>query len=289
VISREESGFDFQVGETLASYRLEDVVGEGAIGVVYRAVSPDGRTVALKVLKSAVSADQSYRERFRREARVAREVQHRHLVPILEAGEVDGWHYLVADYVRGGSLEERLQAVGRLTIEETLRIAAEVGAGLDALHRQRLVHRDVKPSNIMLDEEGVAALTDFGLAKGPAYTVLTRPGMVMGTIDYLAPELIRGEPATPASDIYSLGCVVYECLVGSAPFETESPLEVITAHLEREPPDPSLARDGLPADLGATLLRALAKEPSERPATARLYTRMLTLAARTRSDDAARG
>jgi len=275
-LPHESDGFELQVGNTLGAYRLEAVLGEGAMGLVFRAArDSDGETVALKVLKKKLSGDQTYEQRFRREARVAREVQHKHLVPILEAGEAEGRHFLAMEYVRGGSLEDRLQAGGPLPLEDTVRLAAEVGAGLDALHRHGLVHRDVKPSNIMLDQEGRAALTDFGLAKGPAYTVLTEPGMVMGTIDYLAPELIRGAAAAAASDIYALGCVVYECIAGSPPFASENMFEAVTAHLEKEPPDPCVRRDDVPPELTPVVLLALEKEPRERPPTARAYAQML--------------
>ena len=250
------------------------------MGVVYRAVhEPDGSEVALKVLKKALSSDDVYRQRFLREARVAREVEHRHLVPIIDAGEAGGRYYLVVGYVRGRSLQDRIDAEGTLPLDDILRLTAEVGAGLDALHGRRLVHRDVKPSNIMLDERGTAALTDFGLAKGPAYTVLTRPGTVLGTLDYLAPELIQGEPAGPASDIYSLGCVVFACVAGAPPFATESILEISVAHLGKEPPDPGAGRDDLPPGFSSALLKALAKDPATRPPTARAYALALWRAA----------
>ena len=137
------------------------------------------------------------------------------------------------------------------------------------------MHRDVKPSNIMLREDGSAALTDFGLAKGAAYTVLTRPGQVLGTLDYLAPELVRGEAATPASDVYALGCVAFECLAGTPPFADRSLFGVGTAHLEDDPPDPPA-----PADVARVLLRALEKEPAARPPTATMYAHLLRAAAK---------
>jgi len=278
---RDAPGSELAVGDSLGPYRLEEMLGEGGMGFVFRAVrEPDGLTVALKVLKRQLSGDGAYEARFRHEARAAREVEHGHLVPIVDAGEIDGRHYLAAKFLGGGTLQDRLDARGRLPLADTLRLASEIGGGLDALHAPGLVHRDVKPSNIMLDEEGSAALTDFGLAKGPAYTVLTKPGMVMGTVDYIAPELIRGEPASPASDLYALGCVVFECLAGSAPFESGSIFETVTAHLEAEPRNPCAGRDDAPPGLSEAVLYALAKEPGERPRTARAYTLMLAVAAR---------
>jgi serine/threonine-protein kinase len=258
----------------LGQYELETELGRGAIGVVYRARSPDGRVVAVKALSPAVGGDDSFRSRFAREVRVAQEVQSRHLVRILESGEHEGVPYLVLDYVSGGSLADRLRR-GPLRLEEMLQLVGEVGSGLDALHRQGLVHRDVKPSNVMLREDGSAALTDFGLAKGAAYTVLTRPGQVLGTLDYLAPELIRGQEATPASDVYALGCVAFECLAGQPPFGDRSLFGVGTAHLEDEPPDPPA-----PPGVAWALRRALDKDPSARPPTATTYAHLLRTAAR---------
>jgi serine/threonine protein kinase len=258
----------------LGEYELEAELGRGAIGVVYRAHSPDGRVVAVKTLSPALGGDDSFRGRFAREVRVAQEVRNRHLVRILEAGEEDGRPYLVLEYVSGGSLADRLTR-GRLQLEEMARLVAEVSAGLDALHEEGLIHRDVKPSNIMLREDGSAALTDFGLAKGAAYTVLTRPGQVLGTLDYLAPELVRGQEATPASDIYALGCVAFECLSGKPPFADRSLFGVGTAHLEDEPPDPPAS-----PDVAWALLRALEKDPAARPPTATTYAHLLRAAAR---------
>jgi serine/threonine protein kinase len=266
-------------GEAVGPYWLESVLGEGAVGVVFRATrQTDGAIVALKVLKRQLSRDEVYRRRFVHEARVAAEVLHKHLVPILDAGEADGRSYLAVKYVAGRSLEERIRDGGPLSLDEILRVAAQAGAGLDALHRQGLVHRDIKSSNIMLDEEGEAALTDFGLAKGPAYTVLTRPGQVMGTLDYMAPELIKGEPATGASDLYAFGCVIYECITGAPPFAHKSMLQVGLAHLGEEPPDPLASRPDLPKELSWAALQALAKEPERRPPTATAYGHMLRVA-----------
>src|SRR5215210_7787818 len=249
----EGSRAELQQGATLGPYRLEAVLGEGTMGVVYRAVrEPDGEVVALKVLKAALGEDETYRRRFEHEARAAQEVRHRHLVPVLDAGEAEGRAYLVVAYVSGRSL--------------------------DALHARGLVHRDMKPANIMLSDDG-AVLTDFGLAKGTGYTVLTRAGQVVGTMDYLAPELIRGSPATPATDIYALGCVVFECLVGSPPFGDRSLFEVGAAHLEEEPADPREHRPGIPAPVSSVVLQALRKEPGERSPTATMYAHLLRAAA----------
>ncbi|HEX9236038.1 MAG TPA: serine/threonine-protein kinase [Actinomycetota bacterium] len=268
------------VGDVIGSYRVDAVLGEGAVGTVFRATHvEDGTVVALKVLKARLGADETYRRRFAHEARAAQEVQHKHLVPILEAGEWDGRSFLAVAFIAGRTLEARLED-GPLPLDEILRLAAGVGSGLDALHAKGLIHRDVKPSNIMLNEEGSSLLTDFGLAKGPAYTVLTRPGQVVGTLDYLAPELIKGEDASPASDLYALGCVVYESVTGQPPFAGKGVLEIGIAHLEEEPPDPLANRPDLPAGLAWALKQALAKSPAERPPTASAYANMLSVSAR---------
>ena len=276
MVARTEPG----VGDTVGHYRLDARLGEGAVGVVYRARrGPDGAVVALKLLKQRLGEDETFRARFVHEARAARHVEHDHVVPVLDAGEAGGTSYLVAEYVAGGSLEDRIREDGALPIAEALRIGAEIATGLDALHCGGLVHRDVKPSNLMLYEDGRAAITDFGLAKGPAYTVLTKPGQVMGTLDYLAPELIRGEAATPSTDIYAFGCVVYECITGAPPFGGKSLFEIGTAHLNASPPDPGETRAEVTPSLSWALLKALEKDPAQRPPTATAYASLLHVAA----------
>jgi len=267
-------------GEKVGPYRIEDVLGEGAVGVVYRAVrEPGGVPVALKLLKERLSADETFRRRFVHEARAAQHVVHDHLVPVLDAGEAEGRSYLVTAYVSGRTLAQRLEDEGPLPLTDLLLLVAQVGTALDALHREGLIHRDVKPSNLMLDDDGRAAITDFGLAKGRAYTVLTKPGQVMGTLDYLAPELIRGEAATAASDVYALGCVVYECLTGVPPFGGKSLFEVGGAHLNEAPADPADTRDDVTPSLSWGALKALEKDPAQRPPTATAYASLLHVAA----------
>jgi len=275
----ERSWREAAVAKTLGPYRLGAVLGEGTMGVVYKATRSDGEVVALKVLKPALAEDETYRQRFRHEARAAQEVQHAHLIPVLDAGVADGRAYLAVAYVAGRSLAEQLQAEGPLAVIDVARIAAQLGAALDALHRRGLVHRDVKPANVMVAKDAGAALTDFGLAKGTGYTVLTRAGQVVGTMDYLAPELIRGGSATPATDIYALGCVLVECLTGAPPFGHRDLFEVGAAHLDEIPPDPSEARPDVSAAVSEVVLLALAKEPDARPATGTMYAHLLRAAA----------
>jgi len=270
---------ELESGDSLGDYRLEAVLGEGGMGLVFRATRGNGEVVALKVLKSEFIEDDVFNQRFAQEARAAAEVHHPNLVPIIDAGEADGRVYLAVRYAEGGTLEDRLyQRGGRLAIDETVRLASELAAGLDALHAAGLVHRDIKASNIVFDAEGHGMLTDFGLAKGRAYTVLTRPGQVLGTLDYLAPELVKGERATPASDTYALGCAVYECLTSKTPFGDKTLFQIGLAHLEEEPPDLSTLRAEVEPELGRAVVAALEKDPAARPSSAGAYAAILQAA-----------
>ena len=272
-------GRELEVGDALGPYRLEELLGEGGMGLVFRAVrQSDGQLVALKVLRQALSGDETVRRRFVHEARASAQVSHPHLVPIFDAGELDGCQYLAMAYVAGPTLEDRIRTQARLGIEDVLRLAADVGAALDALHERSIVHRDVKPSNVLFGDDGRALLTDFGLAKGRGYTVLTEPGHVFGTLHYVAPELILGEPATPATDLYALGCVVFEAATGTPPFAAADPVQVGLGHLQKAPPDPRSRGVDWPPALSDALLRALAKERDSRPASGADFARGLRAA-----------
>jgi serine/threonine protein kinase len=269
-----------EVGQRLGPYRVEARLGRGGMGIVFRARhDADGRTVALKVLREELGADDGFRQRLAHEARAAAAVDHPNLAPVLEAGEDGGRLYLAMRYVEGRSLAVALADGGPLPVPDLVRLGAEVGAGLEALHGRGIVHRDVKPANILLAGDGTAVLVDFGLAKSRAWTVLTRTGQVLGTPDYLAPEVIRGRSATPLSDLYSLGCVLFECLAGASPFAGRGVLRVGMAHLQEDPGDPGAGRADVPPALAWTVRQALAKDPAERPPSAVGLTRMLRLAA----------
>jgi serine/threonine protein kinase len=271
---------DLARGHRLGPYRIEEPLGEGGMGIVFRAIrQTDGQEVALKVLRGELSHDDVFRQRFVHEARAAGEVQHRHLVPIVDAGEIDGRSYLAVEFVRGRTLEVRIAAEGPLPLGAFVRLVSNVGSGLDALHRAGIVHRDVKPSNVMIDEQGSAKLTDFGLAKGHAYTVLTKPGTVMGTPDYVAPELLRGAPASPASDVYALGCLAYEAVSGRAPFGDKTLFELAAAHLNLEPADPTQHRDDLPPAVWWAVQQSLAKDPGKRPPTGKAFANLVAIGA----------
>jgi eukaryotic-like serine/threonine-protein kinase len=251
-------------------YLLGPVVGEGATGVVYRATD-GGHDVAVKLLRNH---DPVAQRRFEREAQLAARAASRHLVPVLDVGE----GYIVMPFLTGGTLASRLDGGRTLTLDETVDLAAQLGKGLDALHACAVVHRDVKPTNVLFDEHAVAALADFGLARGADSTQLTREGQLVGTLPYLAPELIEGEAASPASDIYALGCVLYECLAGEPPFAGRSAAELGFAVLFEAPPDPRERRPDLPADVAAGLLTLLERDPTLRPTSATAAARMLHLA-----------
>src|SRR5581483_2238387 len=199
---------DDRVGTTFGEYRIESVLGVGGMGKVYRATAVDGTSVALKVVKADLARDETFRRRFRREARIAQTVRNPHVVALRDSGEHDGLPYLAALLIEGLALDQKLDREGKLDLPTTVRICTQVADGLHALWQAGMVHRDVKPANILLDLSGDAYITDFGLAKDSAGTVLTRPGQPLGSMDYMSPEQIRGEPITGAADIYSLGCVM---------------------------------------------------------------------------------
>ncbi|TMK73041.1 MAG: serine/threonine protein kinase [Actinobacteria bacterium] len=272
-----------KIGDTFGPFRLEGLLGEGGMARVYRARREvDGETVALKLMKPELIGDDIFAKRFVHEARSAAEVRHANLVPIFDAGEVDGRYYLAVGYVNGRTVDDRIRAEGPLPLGDVVRFASDVASALDALHAAGIVHRDIKASNLLLDETGRTLLSDFGLAKGRAYTVLTRPGQVVGTLDYLAPELIRGEPATAASDIYAFGCTVYECVTGKTPFGDRPLLQVGLAHLDEVPADPATARSDCSGALSSAIVQALEKEPSRRPATATAYATLIQVAVEAR-------
>jgi serine/threonine-protein kinase len=269
------------VGEAVGPYRIEAVLGEGGMGQVFRAAhAQTGSLVALKLLRPEYAGDEGLIRRLFREARAARTVEHRHLVGLLDAGQDGDRHYLALELVPGVTVGERIDAEGPLPLEDVARIAGDVAAGLDALHGAGIVHRDIKPSNVLLDADGAARLTDFGLAKGSDYSALTRPGQMLGTIDYLAPEVIRGEEPSAASDIYAFGCLVYACVAGRPPFGGRGLLQIGIGHLDEEPPDPCAGRSEAPEAFGQAVGYALRKAPADRPSTATAYARLIAVGAR---------
>jgi ABC-type branched-subunit amino acid transport system substrate-binding protein/streptogramin lyase len=226
----------FTPGTTFAGYRVESIVGRGGMGVVYRATDLSlERPVALKVIAPELAEDERFRDRFLREPRLAASLDHPNVIPIYEAGEHDEQLYLAMRFVEGSDLRSVLDREGKLSPERALAVAAQVAGALDAAHRRALVHRDVKPANVLLDEGGHVYLTDFGITKQLGGDS-TDTGRVVGTLDYLAPEQIRGEPVDGRTDSYALGCVLYECLAGAPPFRRATEAETLWAHMQEEPP-----------------------------------------------------
>src|SRR5437588_1241160 len=192
------------VGPAIGGYRIESLLGEGGMGKVYVAAGPDATRVALKLVKEDYARDETFRRRFNREARIAQTVKHPNVVPVLATGEDNGIPYMAQQFIDGTSLDAELKRRGPLDVATAVRICADVAAGLEALWAAGMVHRDVKPANILLDERGEAYITDFGLAKDTQGSLLTRPGQALGSMDYMAPEQIRGSDLSAATDIYAL-------------------------------------------------------------------------------------
>ncbi len=268
-----------RVGDTFGPYRIEGELGEGGMGFVFRATAGATGEVALKVAKPEMARDEIFRKRFDREARIASQVDHPHVVPVVDVGEQGGLPYMAQRFIRGGSLDEKIKDGGPLDLQTAVSICTAVATGLDALHAAGLIHRDVKPANILLDEAGTAYIADFGLAKDRQGSVLTKAGQTLGSMDYMPPEQIRGEEVSAASDVYALGCVMFECMAGHPPFADRQGMRILWAHLQEEPPNPLAERADVPADVAWALLRALEKEPEKRPPTATAYAHMVRLAA----------
>ncbi len=246
---------------------------------VYKAVGPDGETVALKLVRAELAVEDMFRKRFAREVQTATRIDHPHVVPVLESGVHEGVPYMAQPLITGGSLQDKLKSDGRLELELAVTLLLQMAKGVGALHEHGMIHRDLKPANILLDGDGHVFVADFGLAKDPQASMLTKPGQSVGSLDYMSPEQIRGEQVTPAADVYSLGCVMFECLVGRPPFGDRQGMQILWAHLQQEPPDPRDERDDLPKDLTWAVNRALEKEPEDRPETATAYARMVQVAA----------
>jgi serine/threonine protein kinase len=258
-------------GSTFAGYEVESVVGAGGFGVLYRArqVRLD-RPVALKLVEPDVARDPVIRERLRREARTVAALDHPNVVPLYEAGEEGGTVYVVTRWVDGTELGTLIMSEGSLEPRRAARIAAQIAAALEGAHEKGLVHRDVKPSNVILTHEDHAYLTDFGLAKRAATAPgLTAADQMLGTVDYVAPESIEGgEPDAP-SDVYSLGCVLFEMLTGEPPFaDQKGGMAKMWAQVNAEPPSVRKWRSDVPPALEDVMRRAMAKVPEARPTAA---------------------
>jgi serine/threonine-protein kinase len=260
------------IGAQIAGYRVEGEIGRGGMAVVYRARDLRlDRTVALKLLIPQMVRNDTFRRRFVHESRVAAAIDHPHIVPIFEAGEADGVLYIAMRYVPGLDLRALLDRDGPLPVQRVLRIAAQVASALDAAHEHDLVHRDVKPGNVLVargtdsDHPEHVYLTDFGLTKKSlSLTGFTTVGEFVGTLDYVAPEQIAGRPVDGRCDLYSFACVVYEALAGGPPFQRDDTMELLWAHQYDQPPALSERRPGLAPAMDDVLARALAKVPEDR-------------------------
>jgi eukaryotic-like serine/threonine-protein kinase len=254
------------LGTTLSGrYRLEARIGAGGMSTVYRAT--DGtlqRQVAIKLMNREVASDSDQLERFRREARAVAQLSHPHIVGVIDAGEDEGRPYIVFEYVEGETLKERIRRLGRLPINEAVAYAIEIARALGVAHARHIVHRDVKPQNVLLDEEGSAKVTDFGIARTLDEEGLTADGRVLGTTDYVSPEQALGQPVTGQSDLYSLGVVLYEMLTGEVPFKGENQVAVAMKHVRETLPDVQSKRPEVSAALAAVVDNATAKRQEDR-------------------------
>jgi eukaryotic-like serine/threonine-protein kinase len=250
-------------------FRLEEQIGSGGMSTVYRAFDPTlERWVAIKLMHRDISHDPDQLERFRREARAVARLQHPHVVTVIDAGEDDGTPFIVFEYVEGETLKERIRRLGRLPVGEAVAYGIEIGRALSAAHAEMLVHRDVKPQNVLIDQEGRAKVTDFGIARSLETHGLTAPGRVLGTTDYVSPEQALGHDVTEQSDVYSLGIVLYEMLTGEAPFKADTQVAVAMRHVRDPLPDVQKLRPEISAALAAVIEHATAKETQNRYASA---------------------
>jgi len=249
-------------------FRIEEKIGSGGMSTVYRAFDPTlERWVAIKLMHRDLSQDEAQLERFRREARAVAGLNHPHIVTVIDAGEDDGTPYIVFEYVEGETLKDRIRRMGRLPVDEAVAYAIEIGRALLCAHSNRLVHRDVKPQNVLLTMDGRAKVTDFGIARSLEAHGLTATGRVLGTTDYVSPEQALGHQVTEQSDIYSLGIVLYEMLTGEAPFKADTQVAVAMKHVRDPLPDVQRRRPEVSAALAAIVDRATAKEVENRYGT----------------------
>jgi streptogramin lyase len=256
-------------GQVLAGYRVEGLVGRGGMGVVYRATQIAlERPVALKLIAPELAEDESFRERFKRESRTAAQIEHAHVIPVHEAGEADGQLYIAMRLIDGIDLRELIRRNGRVEPARAVRLIGQVASALDAAHARGLVHRDIKPGNVLVateDGRDHAYLTDFGLSKRlGSDSAMTRTGVFVGTVDYIAPEQIQGLTVDARADVYSLGCLLYHALTGRVPFERDSDVAKIFAHMSDPPPALTETAIGQPSALDGVLRRAMAKDPADR-------------------------
>jgi serine/threonine-protein kinase len=253
------------VGTRLGKYRLERLLGRGAFGEVYVGVPASGPQVALKILEASIAHDRDAVARFEREAETARRLEHPGIVRILDVGAQRGRHYIVMELVHGGSFRRYLKKGG--APDKVLTILGDVARALSYAHAQGVVHRDVKPENILLTKARRAKVADFGLARASDMTTMTTDGHMLGTAMYMAPEQASGTRATSASDVYAVGVMIYEAIAGERPFAADTTYALLYQHVEHAPPKPRV-RAPYPGQLAGLALRCLAKDPADRPTMA---------------------
>ena len=267
-----------QPGDLIAGrYELEELVGTGGMSSVFRAHDTQlDRRVAVKILHEHYAADPEYLERFRREARAVARLSHPNIVTVIDRGEDGGRQFIVFEHVDGENLKELVTRTGRLPVRRALELALATADGLSFAHEQGLVHRDVKPQNVLLSREGDVKVTDFGIARSlDVEHGVTQTGTVLGTGEYLAPEQASGKPVSPATDVYSLGVVLWELLAGDLPFVGENFVAVALRHVNEPPPDLRGRRPDVSPRLAAAVERALAKDPAHRFPTMAAFAREL--------------
>jgi len=264
-----QSTVELAVGSEFAGYRIEEVAARGGMGVVYRAVQIHlTRTVALKLVTPALARDPAFRERFRREWMIAASIDHPNVIPVYEAGDEDGVLFIAMRWVAGTNLRQLIDE-GPLEPARAARLVSQVAYALDAAHEQELIHRDVKPANILIPGQDHVYLSDFGLTKhASSISGLTKTGQWVGTVEYTAPEQIAGSTVSAHTDVYSLGCVLFEALTGRSPFARENELATLWAHVYTEPPSVLELSPDLSPRFDALLKKAMAKDPAERQASA---------------------
>jgi len=260
------------VGQTFANrYEVKSMLGMGGMGVVYRALDRElGEPVAIKTLKAdAMASDPSLLARFKDEIRLARKITHRNVVRTYDLGEIEGMYYITMEFVEGQSLKHLIQSRGSLPVSVALTVGKQLCRALEVAHEQGVIHRDIKPQNLIVEPSGTLKVMDFGIARlATRQEGVTQAGMAIGTPEYMAPEQLLGENVDFRADLYAAGCVLFECLAGRPPFQADNPITLVAKQLEESPPSPASLNADVPPALSDLILRTLSKKPDDRPRSA---------------------